>query len=77
MEIKTSEEIYREVNKLPIDKPVLKKWVAVDDIVKEIEKDLERLKGYACGYHKQLEKQMLNRIKKLNSQSNENKKEAD
>lgn len=30
-----------------------------------IEKFLQRLRGYGCGYHKQLEKQMLNRIKDL------------
>jgi len=38
------------------------------EVNKEIEdrnKILERLKGYGCGYHKQLEKMILNQIKKL------------
>ena len=47
--------------------------VCIDNVIKEllndeinnINKFLERLKGYGCGYHKQLEKQMLNRIKEL------------
>lgn len=30
-----------------------------------LNKALERLKGYACGQHKQLEKMILNRIKKV------------
>ena len=30
----------------------------------------QRLKGYGCGYHKQLEKQMLNRIKQLKKKEN-------
>jgi hypothetical protein len=29
-----------------------------------LQKVLERLKGYACGEHKQLEKMILNQIKK-------------
>ena len=37
----------------------------INDEIKNIDKFLERLKGYGCGYHKQLEKQMLNRIKLL------------
>ena len=37
----------------------------MDDEITTINKYLERLKGYSCGYHKQLEKQMLNRIKSL------------
>ena len=37
----------------------------MDDEIRTIEKFLERLKGYGCGGHKQLEKQMLNRIKIL------------
>ena len=36
-----------------------------EEEIESINKFLERLKGYGCGYHKQLEKQMLNRIKKL------------
>lgn len=38
----------------------------LQDEIKSIKSFLERLRGYGCGYHKQLEKQMLNRIKKLN-----------
>ena len=30
-----------------------------------LEKVLERLKGYACGEHKQLEKMIQNRIKQI------------
>lgn len=37
----------------------------IEDEISEINKYLERLRGYGCGYHKQLENQMLNRIKKL------------
>ena len=37
----------------------------MDDEITTINKFLERLRGYGCGYHKQLEKQMLNRIKLL------------
>lgn len=33
--------------------------------IKQREKLIERLNGYACGYHKQLEKQISNQIKKL------------
>ena len=32
-----------------------------------LSKVLERLKGYGCGQHKQLEKQILNRLKELKS----------
>lgn len=47
-----------------------KKWKEVKyekskDQEEFINKCLERLKGYACGGHKQLEKQMLNRIKNI------------
>ena len=38
-----------------------------DDEIESINKFLERLRSYGCGYHKQLEKQMLNKIKKLKS----------
>ena len=37
----------------------------MDDEITTIYKFLERLRGYACGYHKELEKQMLNRIEQL------------
>jgi hypothetical protein len=37
----------------------------IDEEVKEIDKFLERLRGYGCGYHKHLEKQMLNHKKRL------------
>jgi len=39
--------------------------MANEDEIQSIEKFLERLKGYSCGNHKQLEKQMLNRMKYL------------
>ena len=39
----------------------------MDNEITTINKYLERLRGYSCGYHKQLEKQMLNRIKLLKS----------
>lgn len=42
----------------------------MDDEITTIRKYLERLKGYNCGYHKQLEKQMLNRIKLLSQEKN-------
>ena len=35
--------------------------------INNLEKIRERLKGYACGYHKQLDKQIKNRISKLKS----------
>lgn len=38
---------------------------AFEEEIDNLNKILERLKGYGCGYHKQLEKQILNRIKIL------------
>jgi len=40
----------------------------IEDVEKQIsdrEKLLERLRGYGCGYHKQLENMIKNQIKKL------------
>jgi len=40
----------------------------IEDVEKQIsdrEKILERLRGYGCGYHKQLEKMIKNQISKL------------
>ena len=45
----------------------------MDDEITTTDKYLERLRGYACGYHKQLEKQMLNRIKLLKQSHKEDK----
>jgi len=37
----------------------------MDTEIEFINKALERLRGYACGYHVQLTKMLENRIKKL------------
>lgn len=57
------EQQTREINNLK----TMKRDCHVQEIV-AINTFLERLKGYGCGYHKILEKQMLNRIKKLEYQ---------
>ena len=44
----------------------------MDDEITTINKFLEQLKGYKCGYHKQLENQMLNRINLLKYLENKN-----
>ena len=40
------------------------------EIRKELDKILERLRGYGCGYHKQLERQILNLKKKFKEEKN-------
>lgn len=75
-EINTTYEIIKELFKFPdtvgllmpsIDWQKSKdtKWVKVDHIVQELYKLEQRLKGYGCGEHIQLEKQLTNLIKKL------------
>jgi len=43
---------------------------SIKEEIKNIVKFKEQLKGYSCGHHKQLQKQMDNRIKKLKQKLN-------
>ncbi len=51
------------------------KWEAKKGLIEkeivEINKFIQRLRGYGCGQHIQLDKQMLNRIKELQNEVND------
>ena len=67
----TIELLQKKHNVKDLIKSLMKWWLTIRQYcrekitINEIEKFIERLKGYGCGYHKQLEKQMLNIIKNL------------